>query len=188
MAGGFSASSSLSNRPPGMNAPDVKVTLASNTRKCILNTCALIVDLRMINRVVHSQMNRGQSVKGQLMVPKKRSTTCPILQRSGSELFSRRNNSYRFVHIYNSSIHLRKGHSEGPKCKTVSPQGASRVPGMDIMQISTKHQRNFIIAVKSIVLYIRALPILIRSKANLHLGRLRLSLYKSSDRHILHLR
>jgi hypothetical protein len=66
------------------------------------------------------------------MVPKKRSTTCPILQRSGSELFSRRNNTYRFVHIYNSFINLRKGHYEGPKCKTVSPQGASRVPGIDI--------------------------------------------------------
>jgi hypothetical protein len=36
------------------------------------------------------------------------------------------------MYIYNSFINLRKGHSEGLKCKTVSPQGASRVPGIDI--------------------------------------------------------
>jgi hypothetical protein len=86
----------------------------------------------MINRVVYSRMNRGQSVRGRLMGPKKRSTTCPTLQRSGSELVSWRKNWYRLVCIYNSFINVREGHSEGPKCKTVSPQGASRVPGIDI--------------------------------------------------------
>jgi hypothetical protein len=143
IAGGFSASSSLSNGPPGINAPDVDVP--SNTRKCILNTCTLSGDLRMINRVVCSRMNRGQPLRGWLMVPKKRSTTCPILQRSGSELFSSRKYSHRFMYLCDSSMNSRKGLSEGPKCKTVSPQGASRVPGIDLSTIlQDSHVNSFI--------------------------------------------
>jgi hypothetical protein len=31
-----------------------------------------------------------------------------------------------------SSIDSQERHAKGPECRTVSPQGASRVPGMDI--------------------------------------------------------
>jgi hypothetical protein len=93
----------------------------------------------MINRVVCSRMNRGQPLRGWLTVPKQRSTTCPILQRSASELFSLRKNSHRFMYLCDSSINSRKGLSEGLKCKTVSPQGASRVPGIDLNAMNRTH-------------------------------------------------
>jgi hypothetical protein len=98
---------------------------------CILTTST--GDLRMISRVVCPRMNRGQP-RGKLMVPNKRSTTCSILQRSGSELFSSRRNSRIYMYLCDSSLNSRKGLSEGSKCKTVSPQGA-RVPGIDLIMI-----------------------------------------------------
>ena len=66
------------------------------------------------------------------MVYGERLTTCLILQRSSLEIFSLRNNSYRFVYNYRSFINLQKARSEGLECKTVSPQGAFRVLGIDI--------------------------------------------------------
>jgi hypothetical protein len=38
------------------------------------------------------------------------------------------------VYIYNDFVNLQKEHSEGPKCKTVSPHSASQVPGIDITE------------------------------------------------------
>jgi hypothetical protein len=42
------------------------------------------------------------------------------------------------MYLCDSSINSRKGLSEGPKCKTVSPQGASRVPGIDLSTVVHK--------------------------------------------------
>jgi hypothetical protein len=71
--GGFSASSSLYNGPPGINAPYVKT--ASNNRKSIFAAYVTRIDFRIINRAVNWRKDRGQLVRGELMALRKRSTT-----------------------------------------------------------------------------------------------------------------
>jgi hypothetical protein len=73
MAGGFSASSSLTSGPPGIHASDVKT--ASNKRNLIFATNTTPLDLRVINRAVDWRIDRGELVRGKLMALRKRSTT-----------------------------------------------------------------------------------------------------------------
>jgi hypothetical protein len=72
-AGGFSASSSLSDGPPGIHAPNVET--ACNNRKSIFATYTALVDLRIMNRAVDTRIDRGELVRGELMTVRKRSTT-----------------------------------------------------------------------------------------------------------------
>lgn len=71
--GGFSASSSLYDGPLGIHALGVKIT--SDNRKSILATYTTSVHLRMIDRAVHSRIDRGELVRGKLIALRKRTTT-----------------------------------------------------------------------------------------------------------------
>lgn len=73
MAGGFSASSSLTSGPPGIHASDVKT--ASNKSNLIFATYTTPLDLRVINKATDSRIDRGELERGKLMTLRNRSTT-----------------------------------------------------------------------------------------------------------------